>query len=89
MLLRYTVNVNNASLLFTEVDHTPTPLLHRTLSNTETSSFFSSWSQEINRRNNAGKMLRQDSRLSVKSLIESIENAHKQAKTGNYFLHIG
>lgn len=29
---------------------------------------------------------RQDSRLSVKSLIESIENATKQAKTGQFCL---
>lgn len=45
-------------------------------------------SHEINRRNNASKILRQDSRLSVKSLIESIENATKQAKTGMYQLEI-
>lgn len=39
-------------------------------------------SQEINRRNHSGKTLKQDNRLSVKSLIESIENATKQAKSG-------
>lgn len=65
------------------MDNSHAPLLHRTLSNTESSSIFSSvMSHEMNRRNNANKMLRQDSRLSVKSLIKSIENATKQVKTG-------
>jgi len=37
---------------------------------------------EISRRNSHSKLSRQDSQLSVKTLIESIENATKQAKTG-------
>ncbi len=71
-----------------EVDPTPTPLMHRTLSNSDTSSILSSvMSQEITRRNHTGKILKSDNRLSVKSLIESIENATKQAKTGAHELH--
>jgi hypothetical protein len=37
----------------------------------------------VRRQHKAG-ISRQDSRLSVKSLIESIENATKQAKAGAY-----
>lgn len=37
---------------------------------------------EISRRSSHSKLSRQDSQLSVKTLIESIENATKQAKTG-------
>ncbi|XP_050420492.1 cytospin-A [Adelges cooleyi] len=39
---------------------------------------------EISRRNNHSKLSRQDSQLSVKTLIESIENATKQAKTAEF-----
>lgn len=42
---------------------------------------------EISRRNNHSKLSRQDSQLSVKTLIESIENATKQAKTGILFYY--
>ena len=41
----------------------------------------------VRRQHKAG-ISRQDSRLSVKSLIESIENATKQAKAGEYLKHI-
>lgn len=42
---------------------------------------------EISRRSTHSKLSRQDSQLSVKTLIESIENATKQAKTGiKYFV---
>lgn len=40
---------------------------------------------EISRRSSHAKLSRQDSQLSVKTLIESIENATKQAKTGIFF----
>ncbi|XP_025418913.1 cytospin-A isoform X2 [Sipha flava] len=39
---------------------------------------------EISRRNSHSKLSRQDSQLSVKTLIESIENATKQAKTAEF-----
>lgn len=42
---------------------------------------------EISRRSNHSKLSRQDSQLSVKTLIESIENATKQAKTGIFFFY--
>lgn len=42
---------------------------------------------EISRRSSHSKLSRQDSQLSVKTLIESIENATKQAKTG-IFLYL-
>lgn len=41
---------------------------------------------EISRRSSHSKLSRQDSQLSVKTLIESIENATKQAKTGIFYL---
>lgn len=41
---------------------------------------------EISRRSSHSKLSRQDSQLSVKTLIESIENATKQAKTGIFCL---
>ncbi|XP_050544018.1 cytospin-A-like isoform X2 [Daktulosphaira vitifoliae] len=40
--------------------------------------------QEISRRSSHSKLSRQDSQLSVKTLIESIENATKQAKTAEF-----
>ncbi|KAL4121264.1 hypothetical protein QTP88_013811 [Uroleucon formosanum] len=39
---------------------------------------------EISRRSSHSKLSRQDSQLSVKTLIESIENATKQAKTAEF-----
>lgn len=42
---------------------------------------------EISRRSSHAKLSRQDSQLSVKTLIESIENATKQAKTGIFFFY--
>jgi hypothetical protein len=53
------------------------------------SSLLTSVQQEmaaVRRQHKAG-ISRQDSRLSVKSLIESIENATKQAKGGDYQKH--
>ena len=51
---------------------------------TESSSaVLSTVTQEMSRRS---KLSRQDTRLSVKSLIESIENATKQAKAGKLML---
>lgn len=43
---------------------------------------------EISRRSSHSKLSRQDSQLSVKTLIESIENATKQAKTGILLLFL-
>lgn len=48
----------------------------------ESSSLSSAVHQEITLRHKASSVSRQDSHLSVKSLIESIENATKQAKSG-------
>lgn len=56
----------------------PTPT---TLTDTSASVLNSVQQDLANRRTKQG-ISRQDSRLSVKSLIESIENATKQAKAG-------
>lgn len=60
----------------------PTPT---TLTDTSASVLSSVQLDLANRRTKQG-ISRQDSRLSVKSLIESIENATKQAKAGNIFV---
>lgn len=59
------------------------PLLRQTSApSAETQSVFTSVQQEMAARRQKAAATRQDSRLSVKSLIESIENATKQVKAG-------
>lgn len=66
-----------------KLEKNSSPLLQRSISNETGVSLFSSvMNQEISNRRNNYKMSRQDSKLSVKSLIESIENATKQVKNG-------
>lgn len=61
----------------------PSPPLRQNSLPTDTQqSVFSSVQQEMAVRRQKASLARQDSRLSVKSLIESIENATKQAKAG-------
>lgn len=69
------------SMLFLVVKlPSPTPT---TLTDTSASVLNSVQQDLANRRTKQG-ISRQDSRLSVKSLIESIENATKQAKAGKW-----
>lgn len=61
----------------------PPPRPASTPTETTQQSVLTSVQQEIAARRKAN-ISRQDSRLSVKCLIESIENATKQAKAGQY-----
>lgn len=64
------------------------PLLRQSSVPVETQqSVFTSVQQEMAARRQKAAATRQDSRLSVKSLIESIENTTKQVKAGNFFIN--